>query len=351
MAGQALSSSAAKLLVAKQSARGVVPTTDIFECVWIDGSINSGQETATQEVFDGEVYSSPRQVVSRFSGEGNLTLLADPVNVPLFLSGVMEVSDFTGSGVGFDESPYTSELTTDAPGNGDWLTFWIEVGQGSEIVRRRFQDCKVTQAKLSGTSENQFVQLEISVVCVEPQAKMDALPAADYAALDIPFTFADGEGNFLVSDVGTTATHGINQFEVTFNRGQDLWQGDSIGYHAAVPKRGSVELATTLLLDDESLPMLNKVWYGTATPSNGQQPVNDIFYDSFELKLERTYGAETHSVEIVLPKVAYTTESAVDPNLEGGAIELPLAGRARKATGEPVATVTVVNGLDYSFGL
>lgn len=324
----ALNSSSAKLLIAKQSGLDSIPTTNIHRLNWIDGNVSTQQVVLDQEVFDGETYSSPRQIVGRFEGGGSIKVLPDNDAIELLSEGLLGV-DSSSAG--------ETVLSTATPGDGPYYTIWTEVGQGANVVRRRFVNCKISELKLTGQASSQFVELDFTVVCIDPQASVDSLPSS-YSEPGVSYTFADGEGAYYVTSVnGSTATAGINQFELTVSREQEPWQGDAVGYYTVVPKRGMVEIAATLIADDVSLPILNSLWYGDATPAEGTQPTSELFYDSFALTLTR--GDDSVSIE--LPKVAYRTESAVDPSLAGDAIELPLQGRAMKPESGELATITL----------
>jgi hypothetical protein len=314
----ALNSSSAKLLVSKQSAIDTVPTSNIARLNWIDGNVSTKQVVLDQEVFDGETYSSPRQVVGRFEGGGSLKVLADNSAVRLIGQGLLGADD-------------ADTLSTDAPGDGDFYTIWTEVGSGANVVRRRFVNCKISELKLTGAASSQFIEMEFQVVCIDPQANITSMPST-YSEPGTGYTFADGSGSYEISG---DVVAGISQFELTVQRDQAPWQGDSTAYYTVVPKRGMVEISATLIADDVSLPILNNLWYGTASPSNGQQPTAELFYDSFALTLTR--GDD--SLSITLPKVAYRTESALDPNLGGDAIELPIQGRAVKPDSGALATL------------
>ena len=326
----ALNSSSAKLLIAKQTGLDSIPTSNIARLNWIDGNVSTQQVVLDQEVFDGETYSSPRQVVGRFEGGGTVKVLPDNDTIALLSEGLL----------GLDSSSSSSTvLSTDDPGDGPFFTIWTEVGQGANVVRRRFVNCKISELKLIGQASSQFIELDFTVVCIDPQATVDSLPTS-YSEPGVSYTFADGEGAYYVTSVnGESATAGINQFELTVMREQEPWQGDATGYYTVVPKRGMVEIAATLIADDVSLPILNSLWYNDPEPAEGTQPTSELFYDSFALTLTRG----TESVTVELPKVAYRTESAVDPSLAGDAIELPMQGRAMKPDTGNLATITLLS--------
>lgn len=324
----AINSSSAKLLIAKQSGLDSIPTTNIARLNWIDGNVSTQQVVLDQEVFDGETYSSPRQIVGRFEGGGTVKVLPDNDAIALLSEGLLGVDSSSSS---------ETVLSTAEPGDGPFYTIWTEVGTGSNVVRRRFVNCKISELKMMGQASSQFVELDFTVVCIDPQATVSALPSS-YSEPGVSYTFADGEGAYYVTSVnGATATAGINQFELTVSREQEPWQGDATGYYTVVPKRGQVEIAATLIADDQSLPILNSLWYNDPEPAEGTQPTSELFYDSFSLMLTR--GDDSVSVE--LPKVAYRTESAVDPSLAGDAIELPIQGRAMKPESGELASITL----------
>lgn len=328
----ALNSSSAKLLIAKQSGLDSIPSSGISRLNWIDGNVSTQQVVLDQEVFDGETYSSPRQVVGRFEGGGSIKVLPDNDAMNVLLEGLLDKTPSANS----------VDFTTASPGDGPFFTIWTEVGSGSNIVRRRFVNCKISEVKLTGQASSQFIELEFTVVCIDPQANVSSLPVS-YSEPGTSYTFADGEGAYYVTSVnGESATAGINQFELTVMREQEPWQGDSVGYYTVVPKRGMVEIAATLLADDQSLPVLNSLWYGDATPAEGAQPTSELFYDSFSLTLTR--GDDSVTVE--LPKVAYRTESAVSPDLQGDAIELPIQGRAHKPESGELCTITTATAVE-----
>ena len=318
----ALSSSSAQLIIGQQSGFNVVATSNLQKMAWIDGNVSTKSVVLESEQFDGEVFSSPRQIVGRFEGGGSLKVLADNAAVRLIGQGLLGADD-------------ADTLSTDAPGDSPFYSIFTEVGTGANVIRRRFVNCKISELKLTGSASSQFIEMEFSVVAVSPQANITSMPSTYSEPGTSSYTFADGSGEYYVTSVSGDATAGISQFELTVQREQTPWQGDSTAYYTVVPKRGMVEIAATLIADDVSLPILNSLWYGTASPSNGQQPTAELFYDSFALTLTR--GDD--SLSITLPKVAYRTESALDPNLGGDAIELPIQGRAVKPDTGALATL------------
>ncbi len=138
-----LSTSSAILLVGRQSAVDVAPVSGvdrIQKLAWIDGDLSSSTETVSQEVFDGEVYSTPREEVARFEGSGELTILADAVSLPLLLQGLLGPDTHTGA-LGAIQ---THVAHTDNPGSNPYFTFGLKLEKATCVSKSNFVMSKLT---------------------------------------------------------------------------------------------------------------------------------------------------------------------------------------------------------------
>jgi hypothetical protein len=91
----------------------------------------------------------------------------------------------------------------------------------------------------------------------------------------------------------------------------------------------------------------NKMLYGTTTPSTGQKPLTTIqalgAY-SFDLRARDATGTATgDKFVLTMAGTKWAIPDAPDPNPDGGAGEIALAGTMRKVSGQPAFQVDIDN--------
>ena len=145
-----------------------------------------------------------------------------------------------------------------------------------------------------------------------------------------PLLFTEGTGAL---EIDGEAYGEISQFQVEINDELTPLYGDNTRPFDLAPGRSTASVSWTLVLTSDTLPMWNKMVYGTPTPAAGALPGDEVYYGAVKFKLTRGAGATEESVEIHVPKIAFQPAPAVEFQPDGGAIELGLSGQYRSDGG------------------
>jgi hypothetical protein len=325
------------LWVAKQSAKGTAATTATKRLQQVSGDINTAREDGSENFSDLDRFGDAVDFINTIQGTGSPVIHAQP-NATAYLCWLFFGGEtFTAAG----GSTAPKFVFTPQANTGFWTTWWKRVGL-NEIVRQKFNDAKISSLRIEGSTANKVVKVTPSVVSLDPGEKFNSDPAVSLEAAK-PFLYTDAVGTFTIDG---TVFEAQTQFSVTCEAGLAPFQGDSVKYQDMVAGNAQITMeGPTILLDTEGLAQYNSIIYGTSSPSNGAKPRTDRpVVGSFSAEFSRGSGASRESLKVELPGVKWSPDLAVEPNPDGGAIELALNGEMRKVSGSPAIRVTVETG-------
>ena len=325
------------LWAAKQSAKGTPATTAIKRLQQVGGDLDTNREDGAEAFSDLDRFGGAVDYINTIQGTGEPVIHAQP-NATAYLCWLFFGGEAFTAATGSTAPKY---VFTPQTNTGYWATFWKRVGL-SEIVRQKFNDCKVATLKIEGSTANKIVKVTPTIVSLDPGEKFAADPAV--AAEEAkPFLYTDAVGTFTIDGTVFTAQ---TQFAVTMEAGLAPYQGDAIKFQDMVAGAANITMeGPTILLDTDGLAKYNSIIYGTASPSAGAKPATTApAVGSFSCEFVRGSGATRESLKIELPGVKWSPDLAVAPNPDGGAIELALNGQMRKVSGSPAIRITVETG-------
>jgi hypothetical protein len=325
------------LWAAKQSAKGTPATTAIKRLQQVSGDLDTSREDGSENFSDLDRFGNSVDFINTIQGTGSPVVHAQP-NATAYLCWLFFGGEtFTAAGAGTaPKYVFTPQTNT-----GYWATFWKRVGL-SEIVRQKFNDCKIATLKIEGSTANKVVKVTPTIVSLDPGEKFGTDPVVDLEVAK-PFLYTDAVGTFTIDGTVFTAQ---TQFSVTMEAGLAPYQGDSVKFQDMVAGNANVTMeGPTILLDTDGLAKYNSIIYGTSSPANGAKPITTApVVGSFSCEFVRSSGATRESLKVELPGVKWSPDLAIAPNPDGGAIELALNGQMRKVSGSPAIRVTVETG-------
>ena len=141
--------------------------------------------------------------------------------------------------------------------------------------------------------------------------------------------------------LGATAALRNLRFEV--NMGATPLQGESMVPYTVKRKRGAINCAVEMLLED--FRMMNLVKFGDPAPAVGTETTSEIQHGSLNVKFTLQTTGNERSVQIIVPQFDFDPAGVMDTvgNPEGDEIYLTLGGEASGTA--PIASVIVKNSV------
>lgn len=331
------------LAAAHQSAKGSPASDPTQRLVMTGGDLDATRSDGTENFSDLDRFGNMTDYVDTLVGEGSPVIQATPNELAYLCWLFFGTEVYTAAVADTTPPKYVFE-----PGasTGGWSTWWKRVGQTS-VVRRQFNDCKLTAMRFEGSSSAKVVKATPTIISLDPGVFLSADPTwPDMPVID-PFIYTEGAGQFTVDG---TVLSGHSQFAVVCDDGSAPYYGDDSVPYDVVPGTASITLdGITFLLDSVSLAKYNNIVYGTASPSDNAKPVRNLqttpLVGSYSCLMSRGATDQKVSFKIEVPKVHWAPDVPVAPNPDGGPIEIALAGSMRKGTTTPKSIrITVETG-------
>jgi hypothetical protein len=336
------------LWVAKQTARGNPANAAVKKLIQVGGDVDANRDDGSENWSDGTRFGDSTDFVNTLIGSGSPVIEAQPDTLAylcyLFFGG--EVAPVAAAG---DPTVHTF-----VPGasTGFWSTWWQRVGLSS-IVRQKFNDMRISSLRFEGSTGNKVVKVTPTLTGADPGEKYDTDPTPDVekgtpgdVTDNLPFIYTEGKGAYTID--GTVFT-GHSQFAVVVDDGLAPVYGDDVVPYEFSTGNAAVRLeGITLVLDDASKALYNKIIYDTATPAAGTKPIRTLAgveLGSYGIDLTRNgVGADAlQRFKLDVAGVKWAPDLTVAPAPDGGPIELALAGQHRGVPGQPPVSVTVHN--------
>lgn len=283
----------------------------------------------------GPVNTTPTAVT--FSGAlGHQAVPLMTVDGTSLTGGTLGALTATTAGTGF------THVATPSDNGGFWSTWVKSVGK-TVVHRSQFNDCRITQMDLEGSSANKVFQITPTFMSLDPGVLIDADPTQVDDAIN-PFIYTEASGTFTIDG---NVFRGHSAFSLSLQWGLTEWYGDDVTAFDVVNTTATVQLnGITIILDAQGLAFYNNLIYGTPTPEANAKPKHDITglgsYSCKFTKVNPVTGGEQHSLEVTIPSVKWSPDLAIPANPAGGPVEFALAAEFRKTTTDPAYTITTV---------
>lgn len=322
----------------KQAARGTPAVTADKKLRQVAGSFAIQRAINSENFGDGERFANGMDYTDTLMGGG------DPAFEGQAGAGAWVVAQSLGGDAytaGTAGAPSTHILTP-ANAGGRWLTFWKTVG-AAVPNKELYNDSRISQLVVGASSAQKVLRITPTIISCDPGIIYTTDPAVPDDNED-PFLWTQSHGTFDIDGKGVGVITEISELTLTINDGLNPWYGEDIRVNSVVPSRGTIGVAFTLLLTDQTLPIYNQIHYGTDTPASGALPINTVHYGSIDMIMSYGAGDDQRSWRQEIPKVRYATDLAVSGLVDGGPIEMAVGGEARKLDATtPMLTITVKN--------
>jgi hypothetical protein len=331
------------LWAAKQAAKGtpVADAAAVKRFRQVGGDLNVNPSHGSENFSDLDRFGDAADFVDSIGGGGAPVLQATP-NELAYLNWLFFGTEvFTAKVVSTSAPKFVFE-----PGSstGFWSSWWKRVGQ-SEIVRQKFNDCKISSLRFEGSSANKIVKVTPTIISLDPGQHKTADPTGTASLpTQAPFLFTEGEGAFTI-DGGVF--RGASQFAIVVDNGDAPYFGDAVLPIDLVPGNARITLESiTMVLDSDSRARYNSIVYGTPTPAADAKPSKTIpALGSYQFELARNATDTRESFKLEIPKVRWSPDLAIAPSPDGGPVEIALAGEMRKQTATPKSIrITIETG-------
>lgn len=329
------------LAAGKQVAKGTALAAPTRRFIQVGGDFNVPQDLGSENFSDLSKFGDSTDWVNSVLGRGNPSLQADFNNLAwLFYM-------FTGSetvAANATVPALKDHVAIDQAGSGFYSTWWKRVGQ-STIDRKRFIDCLISSIQLEASSANKALRVTPDIISLDPAENLASDPTwPSLPTTDKVLLYTEASGTFKID---TVTIRGHSQFTVTIN--EDLqadFTDDTVPYEV---RRGNptAQIACTIRADADGLAQVNKLLYGTTTPSAGQKPQKRVpAIGAYEFNMTKLDASATliGGFKFEMPGVRWQLPDYPGPNPDGGEPTLAMAGSMRKVSGQPAWRTTVTNG-------
>jgi hypothetical protein len=327
------------LWAGKQTAKGTKNAAPAKRFKQVAGGFNVPRDDGSENYSDASQFTDTLDWINTLVGNGNPGVHCTPEEAG-WLWWAMHGGETTTAVTG--PPAKTKHTTVPLPGLGHWLT-WVQRLGSSTIDRSSHNDCQIGQMVVEGSTANKAVRMTPTVISLDPGEKI----AADPAAVMPPkpgMLYTDGTGRFTID---STVFRGHSQFTLTVNKDlQPVYSDDVVVYDLAIGT-AVVTIGVTLYFDTDGLAQWNKLLYGTAAPVAGTKPIKSLPALGsylFDLRARDAAGAVNgDKFVLTMAGVKWAVPDAPDPNPDGGAGEVALAGAMRKVGGSPAFQVDIDN--------
>ena len=339
--GAPIESGIGSLWMAKQSALGTKATTSAASMQKLrlsSGSLVPNKKIGMEDRVDGSRFKNEYHFVDAVAGEvGSFTVQAQTKTAGFIFAVTLGVDVVTGS-----SDPYTHTMSSAGSG-GAPVTFYQESGASAVHNIESYSDAYINKLTLEVGQDQKVMHLTCDV---------QALTGAEQEA-SAPSTAEDTEDPLLWTEVtGAVSLDGVALAEVEketleIDSGLSPFYGDGVSPAAIIPGKGPIGRTISSILTSDTIDYYNQTMYGTASPSAGDTPTNDVYY----LDIETVYTrSASRSITIQTPKVALKPdEMNLSPQIEGGKKELVLGGECLKDGSTAALTVIVKSGVSTAF--
>lgn len=253
---------------AKQSAKGTPASSAAKQGRKVGGDISPARADGAEPYSDGQRFPSASDYVDTILGNGNPIIHAQPGPLGHLLwlfSGAEAVTQpITGT--------WEHVITPNNAGSF-WSTWWKKIGEAVGPLRQKFNDCKLVNVRIEGSSSAKVVRITPTFISLDSGEIFTSDPAQTLDTPE-PFLYTHGEATFTVDG---TVYRGHSSFAVVLGDSVTPWYGDSVVPYDVNFGAGQVMVENiTLLIDSFGLQHYYKQIYGTTAPPAGTKPIKII---------------------------------------------------------------------------
>jgi hypothetical protein len=328
------------LWVGKQTAKGAPNNNPSKRLIQVAGELGTAVDTGSENWSDLSKFGSVTQWVNSVLGNGTPGIEATPTELAYLLwlfHGAESVSAIAGPPAA-SRHEFVPSL-----GGGHWATFATRMGQ-SIIRRHQFNDCRIGQLVIEGSTGAKAVRVTPTVISLDPGEVRAADPAAAIPA-SVPFLYTDGAGAY---EVDGDVFRGQSQFTLTLNEGLTPVYGDDTRPHDVAQGDAGATIAATLLLDSDANALWNEKVYGSAAPAAGSKPLSRVApIGGYGFRLEQTNDSGAvngRAFDFESDRIQWAIPDYPGPNPDGGSTEIAMAGTLRGNGTTPSYTIGVETG-------
>ncbi|MEJ7783171.1 MAG: phage tail tube protein [Solirubrobacteraceae bacterium] len=328
------------LWAGKQTGKGAPNAAPGRRFRQVAGALGVTREDGSENYSDATQFTDTQDWVNTLIGSGTPGVHATPDELA-WLMWVLEGGETT---IAVPPPPAvlvkTKHVVSPLPGLGHWTT-WATRKGSSVVDRLQHNDCQLGQMQIEGSTANKAVRATPTIMSLDPGVQRAADPAAVMPA-QAALLYTDGTGRFKIDG---TVFRGHSQFTLVINKDLQPIYSDDVVVQDFALGTGVVTIAVTLYFDQDGRAQWNKLVYGNSAPAAGAKPlrtVSPLGAYEFDLQQRDAAGAvNNNKFKLAVPGVKWAIPAAPDPNPDGGAGELALAGAMRKVAGQPNYTVEI----------
>lgn len=332
------------LAAAKQTAKGTAATAPTKRLLQVAGDFDTAQDLGNESWSNLGKYSGNTDWVNSVLGTGTPGVEAD-LDGLAYLMWLFSGSETVTTNVVTATLKDHVVIPSNTP--GPYSTWWKTIGLTAP-KRERFDDCRIGQVQLEGSTANKAIRVTPTVMALDPAKNLAADPT--WPALPDPKTvllFTEAAGAFMIDGV---VIRGHSQFTVVLNENIGAkFTDDTVPYDVQRQGEPVATIAVTIEADAAGTAQYNKLLYGTATPTAGQAPMRRVpalgAYQFTMNKVDTDGTTILGGFRFEMPGVRWTKPDYPGPQPGGGDATLALAGSMRLVSGQPEWRTTVTNGL------
>jgi hypothetical protein len=317
------------LWAGKQTAKGTANAAPATRFKQVSGGFNIPRDDGSENFSDGTAFPDTFDWVNSIIGNGNPGIQATP-NELAWLLWAFQGGETTSAVAG--PPAKTKHTAVPLPGLGHWLTFATRLGS-SQIDRLQHNDCQIGQVQVEGSTANKRVLVTPTVISLDPGEQRAADPAAAMPTKNA-FLYTDGTSRFTIDG---TVFRGHSQFTLVVNKDLNPVYADDVTVYDLSIGNAVITIAVTLYFDADGRAQFNKLVYGTAAPAAGSKPLKTLS------PMGSAGAVNGDKFVTTLAGVKWAVPDAPDPNPDGGAGELALAGATRKSGVSPQFQIDIDN--------
>jgi hypothetical protein len=248
------------LKIGKQTVKGTPAASPTYAFRVTGGNVNHIPEIAEQVETDGSIQAGSRSVMShRVEGDPQFYVRPDEFGLIGYLA----------MGANADSGATNFTHTQTPAASTPYFTCWKQHGSGALVDR--YSDCRVTSLAVSGASGG-FLSCTLNLQGLT--AAFNQTDPVLAAATTSPLTYP-----MVTVTKNAVAPGTVDSFDLTFDRGATLIQGDS-GTSAVDVVSGRLAVSGSLSILFENDDDYNKFHTGS---TGGTSPINTVYAEALNI--------------------------------------------------------------------
>lgn len=293
-----------------------------------EDSLKAAKTYGSEEWVDGASWGSPGMYVDTVGGDcGSIAYQAQIETAGRGFASIIGVDVVTGT------TPDFTHTITTSTASGANLTYRQTVGAVVGPWRNSFYDARVNKFTWTAGQQQNVARITENVFAMKAANWITAEPTAVDSGTD-PFNWNDVTGSVTIDSITLPE---VESETLELDRKLDVHRGDSAAPICFIPGKGEINRSMAALVTDTDIPLIKKILYGTATPTDGQAVSNTVTSVPMSSKYTRS---ATRSLQIDSGKIVPDpSDFEIGARPEGGKVPIAFGGRALMSAG---AILTVI---------